>query len=138
MVRFVVLLSYTPQGVSKIAETIARAERFDAAAKKAGVTVKSQYWTSGAHDGVMVLEASGARQAPAAEHPEEQAAREAGRHGVVLLLLRGVLVHQAAGGHSHRRLPVVRDAPPLLPPFQLRAGRGELGSPRLCPPDVPR
>lgn len=61
MVRFLVLLNYTPQGISKVAETVSRAERFDAAAKKAGVTVKSQYWTSGAHDGAMVLEAADER-----------------------------------------------------------------------------
>ena len=56
MIRFVVLLDYTQQGIAKVAETLSRAEAFKVEAKKAGVTVTSQYWTSGGHDGVLTLE----------------------------------------------------------------------------------
>jgi uncharacterized protein with GYD domain len=56
MVRMIVLLDYTQQGIAKISDTLSRAEAFSKAAQKAGVSVKSQYWTSGGHDGVVVLE----------------------------------------------------------------------------------
>jgi uncharacterized protein with GYD domain len=56
MFRFVVLLDYTQQGIAKVSETLSRADAFHKAAQKAGVAVKSQYWTSGGHDGVVVLE----------------------------------------------------------------------------------
>jgi uncharacterized protein with GYD domain len=56
MVRFVVLLDYTHQGIAKVSETLTRADAFSKAAQKAGVSVESLYWTSGGHDGVIVLE----------------------------------------------------------------------------------
>jgi uncharacterized protein with GYD domain len=56
MVRFVVLLDYTQQGIAKVSETLSRAEAFSKAAQKAGVSVKSQYWTMGGHDGVLIVE----------------------------------------------------------------------------------
>jgi uncharacterized protein with GYD domain len=56
MVRFVVLLDYTQQGITKISETLSRADAFCKVAQKAGVSVKLQYWTCGSHDGVVVLE----------------------------------------------------------------------------------
>lgn len=56
MVRYIVLLDQTQQGIAKISETISRADAFSKAAQKAGVSIKSQYWTSGGHDGVLVLE----------------------------------------------------------------------------------
>lgn len=56
MVRYIVLLDQTQQGIAKISDTISRADAFSKAAQKAGVSIKSQYWTSGGHDGVLVLE----------------------------------------------------------------------------------
>jgi len=56
MVRFVVLFDYTQQGIAKVSDTLSRADAFSKAAQKSGVSVKSQYWTSGGHDGVVVLE----------------------------------------------------------------------------------
>ena len=56
MVRFVVLLDYTQQGIAKVSETLSRSETFNKLAQKSGVSIKSQYWTSGGHDGVLVLE----------------------------------------------------------------------------------
>ncbi len=57
MVRYVVLFDFTQQGISKVSETIARADSFAEAAKKAGATVTSVYWTVGPHDGMLLLEA---------------------------------------------------------------------------------
>jgi len=56
MVRFVVLIDFTQQGISRVADTLSRADTFTKAAHKVGVSIKSQYWTSGGHDGVLVLE----------------------------------------------------------------------------------
>jgi len=56
MVRYIVLLDQTQQGIAKISDTISRADAFAKAAQKAGVSIKAQYWTSGSHDGVLVLE----------------------------------------------------------------------------------
>jgi uncharacterized protein with GYD domain len=57
MATFIALLDFTDQGVRNLKETASRADEFVAAAKGAGVTVKEMYWTVGAHDGVLVLEA---------------------------------------------------------------------------------
>ena len=57
MVRYVVLVNFTDQGMKQIAETLNRADTFGKSAQKAGASVKSQYWTVGAYDGVLVLEA---------------------------------------------------------------------------------
>jgi uncharacterized protein with GYD domain len=57
MVTYVTLFNWTEQGISKIQETIKRAEDFAAQAEKAGAHVKAQYWTVGRYDGIIVLEA---------------------------------------------------------------------------------
>ena len=57
MATFVVLISFTEQGVKNFRQTPQRAEAFRQMAQKAGVTVKDLYWTLGAFDGVLVLEA---------------------------------------------------------------------------------
>jgi len=57
MVTYVTLFNWTEQGISKIQETIKRAEDFAAQAEKAGARVKAQYWTVGRYDGIVVLEA---------------------------------------------------------------------------------
>ena len=58
MVRYVVLLSFTEDGVAGIKDSPARSEAFTAAAAKAGVTVESMFWTIGPYDGVVVLSAA--------------------------------------------------------------------------------
>ena len=58
MATFVVLASFTEQGVSNVKETITRAEAFKELAKKSGVTVKDMYWTLGRHDVVAICEAA--------------------------------------------------------------------------------
>jgi uncharacterized protein with GYD domain len=57
MVRYIVLVNFTEQGMKHISETLNRAETFGKSVQKAGASVKSQYWTVGAFDGVLVLEA---------------------------------------------------------------------------------
>jgi uncharacterized protein with GYD domain len=53
MVTYVSLFKWTEQGVTKIADTVKRAEDFAAMAEKAGGRVKHQYWTVGDYDGVL-------------------------------------------------------------------------------------
>jgi uncharacterized protein with GYD domain len=57
MPTYVATIKYTPQGVGGIAETTRRADAFKAAAKKMGVKVTAVYWTLGAFDGLLVLDA---------------------------------------------------------------------------------
>ncbi len=57
MADYIVLIDYTDQGIRTIKESPGRADAFRANAKKIGVTVKELYWTSGAHDGVLIVEA---------------------------------------------------------------------------------
>ncbi len=57
MADYVVLIDYTDQGIRTIEGSAERAEVFRETAKKVGVEVKELYWTSGVHDGVLILEA---------------------------------------------------------------------------------
>ena len=57
MATFVVLASFSDQGIRNVKETINRAESFKEMAKKSGVTVKDMYWTLGSRDIVVVCEA---------------------------------------------------------------------------------
>jgi uncharacterized protein with GYD domain len=58
MVTYVTLFNWTEQGISKIQDTLKRAEDFTAVAEKAGARVKAQYWTVGQYDGIVILEAA--------------------------------------------------------------------------------
>ena len=57
MARYITLLSFTEKGSSHINESVERALDFDTLAAKSGVTVESQYWTIGSHDGILILTA---------------------------------------------------------------------------------
>ena len=57
MARYIALLDFTEKGSSHVKESTSRAHAFDEMAAKAGVTVEGQYWTMGAHDGVLILQA---------------------------------------------------------------------------------
>lgn len=57
MATYVVLASFTEQGVRNVRDTRQRAESFKEAAKKMGVTVKDVYWTLGRCDIVTIVEA---------------------------------------------------------------------------------
>ena len=57
MVTYVALFNWTEQGISKLQDTLKRAEDFTSVAQKAGARVTHQFWTVGPYDGMLVLEA---------------------------------------------------------------------------------
>lgn len=57
MATYIVLASFTDQGIKNVKETIGRAEAFKEMARKCGVTVKDIYWTLGATDICAICEA---------------------------------------------------------------------------------
>ncbi len=57
MATFIALIDYTDQGIQAIQNSPERATAFLDQAKAAGVEVKDLYWTWGAHDGLIVVEA---------------------------------------------------------------------------------
>jgi uncharacterized protein with GYD domain len=57
MTTYIALLKFTSQGLQNVHESPNRAGAFKAAAKKAGVKVREQFWTLGAYDGVIVFDA---------------------------------------------------------------------------------
>lgn len=66
MATFISLLGFTDQGIRKVKQTTKRADAFRAMARKSGVTVKHIYWTVGAYDVVIVMEAPDDETATAA------------------------------------------------------------------------
>ncbi len=58
MARYVSLLRFTAQGVKNLKQSPARAAAFGQAAEKAGVQVEMQLWTTGAYDGILILNAA--------------------------------------------------------------------------------
>jgi uncharacterized protein with GYD domain len=57
MATFIVLASFSDQGIKNIKQTVERADAFKQMATKAGASVKDIYWTLGAHDIVAICEA---------------------------------------------------------------------------------
>ena len=57
MARYISLLRFTEQGAKTLKESSNRAHTFDKIAAQAGVKIQGQYWTLGAYDGVLILEA---------------------------------------------------------------------------------
>jgi len=57
MNTYVVLASFTDQGIRNAKDTIKRADAFQEMAKKFGVTVKDLFWTQGQYDVVTIVEA---------------------------------------------------------------------------------
>jgi uncharacterized protein with GYD domain len=57
MATFIVLFNFTEQGIRDVKETGKRADAARKAVQKAGASIKEIYWTLGAHDGVLILEA---------------------------------------------------------------------------------
>ena len=66
MATFITTVQFTEQGIKTVRDTCDRAATFKAAAEKMGVKVAGQYWTLGAFDGVLVLEAPNEETATAA------------------------------------------------------------------------
>ena len=59
MAYYVVLGSFTDQGIRAVKDTAKRAKSFRELAKGMGVSVKDIFWTLGNHDIVLTLEAPG-------------------------------------------------------------------------------
>ncbi|MBI3413917.1 MAG: GYD domain-containing protein [Verrucomicrobia bacterium] len=59
MARYVILIRFTEQGAQNMKKSPTRALAFRKAAEKAGVTVESQLWTTGACDGTLILSGDG-------------------------------------------------------------------------------
>ena len=57
MATYIMLASFTGQGIANVKETLKRSEAAKAAAKKAGATLKDLYWTLGQYDIVATFEA---------------------------------------------------------------------------------
>jgi uncharacterized protein with GYD domain len=57
MGTFIALLDFTDQGIRNIGASPYRADQFHEKARLRGVRVVAQYWTTGSHDGVLILEA---------------------------------------------------------------------------------
>jgi uncharacterized protein with GYD domain len=57
MATFIATIKFTQKGLDEIAESTKRAAAFKAAAKKMGVKVTGNYWTTGYFDGVLIFEA---------------------------------------------------------------------------------
>jgi len=57
MSTFIILSSFTEQGVRAVKDTTKRADKFKDMAKQHGATVKDLYWTLGQYDVVAIIEA---------------------------------------------------------------------------------
>jgi len=57
MPAFIILSSFTDQGVRAVKDTTKRAEKFKELAKQHGATVKELYWTLGQYDAIAVVDA---------------------------------------------------------------------------------
>ena len=57
MATYIVLTSFTDQGIRNVKDTAKRADAVKDLAKKFGVTVKEFYWTLGSYDVVAIFEA---------------------------------------------------------------------------------
>ena len=57
MATYIVLTSFTDQGIRNVKETTKRADALREMAKKFGVTVKELFWTLGRYDVVAIFEA---------------------------------------------------------------------------------
>ena len=66
MATFITTVQFTEQGLKAVRDTCDRAAALMAAAEKLGVQVTGLYWTLGAFDGVIVLEAPDEATATAA------------------------------------------------------------------------
>jgi uncharacterized protein with GYD domain len=56
MATFIILASFTEQGIRNVKDTITRSEAFKEAAGKFGVSVKDLYWTLGQFDMLAAVE----------------------------------------------------------------------------------
>jgi uncharacterized protein with GYD domain len=57
MATYIMLTSFTDQGIRTVKDTVKRADGVKALAKKHGATVKDLFWTLGTYDVVAIFEA---------------------------------------------------------------------------------
>src|SRR5213076_2697339 len=57
MATYVCLIQFTDQGIRNIKDTVKRGDAAMAEAEKMGMKIVEEYWTMGAYDGVVVVEA---------------------------------------------------------------------------------
>jgi uncharacterized protein with GYD domain len=57
MATYIVLSSFTDQGIRAVKDTTKRSDQVRELAKKFGATVKEIYWTLGSHDVVAIFDA---------------------------------------------------------------------------------
>ncbi|MHB8521168.1 MAG: GYD domain-containing protein [Limisphaerales bacterium] len=63
MARYITLLRFTETGAKNLKKSTDRAHAFNQAAKKSGVTIEGQFWTMGAYDGVLIINADSEEKA---------------------------------------------------------------------------
>jgi uncharacterized protein with GYD domain len=66
MTTYITLINFTEKGIQQVKNTCERAKAMQASAQKVGATVKEVFWTLGAFDGVLILEAPNDETATAA------------------------------------------------------------------------
>jgi uncharacterized protein with GYD domain len=57
MASYVCLVQFTDQGIRNVKDTVKRGDAAIAEAQKMGMKIVEEYWTMGAYDAVVVLEA---------------------------------------------------------------------------------
>ena len=57
MASYVCLIQFTDQGFGNIQDTVKRGDAAIAEAKKMGMKIVEEYWTMGAYDAVVIIEA---------------------------------------------------------------------------------
>jgi uncharacterized protein with GYD domain len=57
MPRYIHLIQFRDQGIRNIKDTVKRSDAAIAEAKKMGMKIVEEYWTMGAYDGVVIMEA---------------------------------------------------------------------------------
>ena len=66
MATYIAMIQFTQQGLETIDQSPARAEAFTAAAEKLGASVRKIFWTTGAVDGLVSIDAPDEATAAAA------------------------------------------------------------------------
>lgn len=57
MATYIVILNFTDQGIRNLKNTSERADGFAKEVESHGAKIKDVYWTVGAHDGVLIVDA---------------------------------------------------------------------------------
>ncbi|MGC2625193.1 MAG: GYD domain-containing protein [Candidatus Udaeobacter sp.] len=57
MASYVCLIQFSDQGIRNIQDTVKRGDAAMAEANKMGMKIVEEYWTMGAYDGVVIIEA---------------------------------------------------------------------------------